>query len=73
MTMEKKPVREIIATVFKALTLALGIAVVVCCPVMAVWKRKPPSPCLVSAWPAPVSPCWKNGNALPAFPSGECP
>ena len=29
MTMEKKPVREIIATVFKALTLALGIAVVV--------------------------------------------
>lgn len=29
MTMEKKPVREIIATVFKALTLAIGIAVVV--------------------------------------------
>lgn len=38
--MENKSIHEIISTVFKALTLAMGVAVV-CYRSLAVWKNKP--------------------------------
>ena len=59
--MEKKSIREIISVIFKAVTLAMGVAVV-CCPAWAVWSRKPPFPCWALALPARARLCWRNRN-----------
>ena len=60
--MKKTEIREIISTVFKALTLAMGLPLWRC-PGWAVWTRKPLLPCLASALSAPAPPCWRNRNA----------
>ena len=53
--MENKSIREIISVIFKAVTLAMGVAVVVLS-----WMRKLPSPCWASALPARVRLCWRS-------------
>ncbi len=68
--MEKKPIREIISVIFKAVTLAMGVAVVVV-PAWEVSNRKTPSHCLVSAWPARAPLCWRNSDGTSA--SGSLP
>ena len=42
--MEKKSIREIISVIFKAMTLAMGVAVVVL-SCMEAWNRKPLTRC----------------------------
>ena len=56
--MENKSIREIISVIFKAVTLAMGVAVVVL--FCMVWNRKLPSPCWASALSVRVRLCWRS-------------
>ena len=59
--MGKKSIREIISVIFKAVTLAMGVAVVVL-SCLGSLEAQTSVTCWALAWPARASLCWQSRN-----------